>query len=109
MGGPFGRAAASAIDRCSSSPMHRDRRELGPRSITLHEAQNLERVFDKWYDPKSPTYSASVSPHSIVISTRLVGEKETCPLPILIGNDRAVYTGVKDAQLEDVLRRFVEE
>jgi hypothetical protein len=61
---------------------------------------------------KEGTYRLSlyeVATRRKLFETKLVGEQETCPLLILIGRDRAVYTGVEDAQLEDVLHRFVEE
>jgi hypothetical protein len=44
-----------------------------------------------------------------LFETRLTGENETCPLFILVGNDRAVYSTLDDRQLTDTLRRFVEE
>ena len=43
------------------------------------------------------------------LAEELVGERETCPILILIGNDRAVYTEPEDEQLIDVLKRFVEQ
>jgi hypothetical protein len=166
-------------------------------TIKLRKNEDLERVCDRWYYPKSPKYTTSVSPHPIVISvrdrkdldfrsvkgyvgtpydapakikaawepkspssvqlvacvdlvtigskvksckidkpkpssivmkegtyrlslyevatrrkifeTKLTGENESCPLLILIGDDRAVYSTLEDEQLVDALRRFVEE
>ncbi|MFG1605912.1 hypothetical protein [Actinoplanes sp. NPDC049265] len=43
-----------------------------------------------------------------LFETRLTGEDETCPLFILVGEDRSVYSTVDDRQLTDTLRRFVE-
>jgi hypothetical protein len=166
-------------------------------SYRVRKVEDLERLCDRWYYPRSPKYTTAVAPHPIAISvkdrkdlefrsaksyvtlpyeatpaveaawepkkaaavqlvacvdlvsigpkvkncridkpkrssipmkegtyrlslyevatrrqlmqTRLTGEDETCPFFILIGTDRATYSGLEDRQLVDVLRRYVEE
>jgi hypothetical protein len=166
-------------------------------SYRVRKEEDLERVCDRWYYPKSPKYTTAVAPHPIAISVkdrkdldfrsttsyiplpydvtpavkaawepknaaavqlvacvdlvsigprvkscridkpkpssipmkegryqvslyevatrrrlmqaRLTGEDENCPSFILIGNDRAVYSGPEDRQLVDALRRYVEQ
>jgi len=61
---------------------------------------------------KEGTYRLSlydVATRRKIFEIKLPGENETCPLLILIGNDRAVCSTLEDGQLTDVLRRFVEE
>lgn len=165
-------------------------------SYRVRKAEDLERLCDRWYYPKSPKYTTAVAPHPIAVSvkgrkdldfrstrsyvslpydatpavkaawepkdpakvqllacvdlvsigpkvkscrvdkpkpssipmkegryqlslyevatrrklmqTRLTGEDEDCPLLILIGDDRAVYSEIEDSQLVDALRRYVE-
>jgi hypothetical protein len=43
------------------------------------------------------------------MQARLTGEDEDCPTFILIGDDRAVYSGLEDRQLVETLRRYVEQ
>ncbi|AGZ46617.1 hypothetical protein [Actinoplanes friuliensis] len=166
-------------------------------SLKVRKSEDLERVCDRWYYPKSPKYTTAVAPHPIVVSvrdrkdldfrttksylgipydapeaikaawegknpakvqlvacvdlvtigskvksckidkpkkssipmkegtyrlslyeaatrrkifeTKLVGEDETCPIFIIIGNDRSVYSGLEDRQLVDALQRYVEQ
>jgi hypothetical protein len=61
---------------------------------------------------KEGTYRVSlyeVATRRKIFETKLAGEDETCSSFIIIGNDRAVYTGLEDSQLTDVLRRYVEQ
>ena len=61
---------------------------------------------------KEGTYRLSlyeVATRRKIFETRITGEREDCPIFIIIGNDRAVYTGLEQEQLADPLRRFVEE
>jgi len=167
-------------------------------SYRVRKNDDLKRLCDRWYYPKSPKYAAAVAPHPIAISvrdrkdldfrsaetslsdipydaepalrdawqpkdpakvqlvacvdlvtigakvkscridkpkpssipmkegryrlslyevatrrkifeTRLTGEDESCPFFILIGSDRAVYSGLEDNQLIEALRRYVEQ
>jgi hypothetical protein len=61
---------------------------------------------------KEGTYRLSlyeVATRRKIFETKLAGENETCSSFIIIGSDRAVYTGLEDSQLTDVLRRYVEQ
>ena len=166
-------------------------------SYRVRKEEDLERLCDRWYYPRSPKYTATVAPHPVVISikdrkdldyrstksyvslpydatpaveaawepkkpaavqlvacvdlvsigpkvkscridepkpssipmregryrlslyevatrrkllqTRLTGEDESCPYFIMIGSDRAVYSGPEDRQLVEALRRYVEQ
>jgi hypothetical protein len=166
-------------------------------SYRVRKEEDLERVCDRWFYPKSPKYTTAVAPHPISISVkdrkdldfrsttsyirlpydvtpavkaawepksaaavqlvacvdlvsigprvkscsidepkpssipmkegryrlslyevatrrklmqaRLTGEDEDCPTFILIGDDRAVYSGLEDRQLVETLRRYVEQ
>jgi hypothetical protein len=88
----------ACVDLISTGPEVKSCRidEPKPSSIPMKEGRYQLSLYE-------------VATRRKLMQTRLTGEEETCPTFIFIGNDRAVYSGVEDAQLVDALRRYVEQ